>query len=363
MCAARAPEAAPGRARTALQVRVIPQLRAVHLERHAAEPGEVLLYRSRNWDLGDSPVPSSCHRLTPGAIVRLTRSARVEVVELPEPLWVRALPMTLAAAAGFKIATAGRARCVVYAIENNDVRSVVGLPGATGSMATAIFRGAVGSLFAGLLDRIAYGSEGAARTYAQLRGLHRVPTAVFPELPEPDDEPATPERSDALFVGRLEARKGVPELLRGWEVVEAAVPQVVLTLAGDGQLRPDVERWVAQRPDRRRYLGLVPHADLGAVYAAHRVLIAPSRRDGRWREQIGLPIKEALSHGLTVVTTDETGLAEWLTAHGHYVYAADGELAEPLVAALADPLDPGRVVDALPVVDGRQAAHRWLRQW
>ena len=82
-----------------------------------------------------------------------------------------------------------------------------------------------------------------------------------------------------------------------------------------------------------------------------------------WREQVGLPLVEALSYGCTVVTTNETGLAGWLADHGHQVVpgaAATAELAAAVVRALRAPLTVGAVLASLPAEDGRLAADRWL---
>jgi hypothetical protein len=40
-----------------------------------------------------------------------------------------------------------------------------------------------------------------------------------------------------------------------------------------------------------------------------------------WREQLGLPILEGLSHGSRIVTASETGLAPDLSRDGHFVIA------------------------------------------
>jgi glycosyltransferase involved in cell wall biosynthesis len=93
------------------------------------------------------------------------------------------------------------------------------------------------------------------------------------------------------------------------------------------------------------------------------VLVLLSQPTPTWREQVGLPLVEGLAHGCTVVTTAETGLADWLAAHGHTVLAPDAAPAT-VVAAVVEALAAGRpaasVLADLPDDDGRQAAEAWL---
>jgi glycosyltransferase involved in cell wall biosynthesis len=91
----------------------------------------------------------------------------------------------------------------------------------------------------------------------------------------------------------------------------------------------------------------------------------PSRREGRWREQIGLSIVEGLAHGCHIVATPDTGLSEWLRLHGHDVLPNEFTVAD-LTAALRDAarnqLDPAAVRASLPPLDCRVRAENWMRQ-
>jgi glycosyltransferase involved in cell wall biosynthesis len=93
------------------------------------------------------------------------------------------------------------------------------------------------------------------------------------------------------------------------------------------------------------------------------VVVLPSRRQVAWREQVGLPIVEGLAHGCTVVTTDETGIADWLRRNGHGVIpaASVGELlASVITEAAARPLDARAVCASLPRQDSRLEADSWM---
>jgi glycosyltransferase involved in cell wall biosynthesis len=191
-------------------------------------------------------------------------------------------------------------------------------------------------------------------------------TRLFQELPVPNGEAAAGEPGHAIFVGALERRKGVSVLMDAWPLVEANMSNAVLTILGSGVLEAEVIAWCAERPTSRRYLGLKPRPEAVIEVSRHAALIAPSIPAGRWREQIGLPIKEALAGGLTVVTTDETGLSPWLRANGHRVLPLRDDnspvssLARAVEDALSNPLDRAGVRSSLPEQDTRLEAERWL---
>jgi hypothetical protein len=74
---------------------------------------------------------------------------------------------------------------------------------------------------------------------------------------------------------------------------------------------------------------------------------------------------EALARGKTIVTSDETGLSDWLENNGHKVIKQSDlseNLAYAIIESLLAPLKPDVVYASLPLVDGYSAAMEWLRQ-
>jgi glycosyltransferase involved in cell wall biosynthesis len=166
------------------------------------------------------------------------------------------------------------------------------------------------------------------------------------------------------MLARMEMRKGIHELIEAWPGVEDSLAQAEITIIGGGPESEIAAAWASGHPGRR-FLGEMDHPMALAEVSRASVLVLPSVRDGRWREQIGLPIHEALLGGLTVVTTDETGLAPWLSSHGHRVVALSAigrELAPALIDALEHPLDRRSVVASLPVEDGRVVANHRMHE-
>jgi glycosyltransferase involved in cell wall biosynthesis len=225
------------------------------------------------------------------------------------------------------------------------------------------------------VDRIAFATEGSRDLYRSLPFVGAIETCLIEELPSaaelsnardhPEVPPTGVRGPNAIFVGVLEPRKGIGELMRAWESVEIGLPDAVLRIIGPGPLHRSVADWTRLRPDQRIYEGQQSRDSVLAAIGSATVLVAPSMPSGRWREQVGLPIKEALAAGLTVVTTDQTGLAFWLKSHGHRVVPAElvaRDLAPELIAALCTPLDAVVVRATLPAVDGRYRSDSWLHR-
>jgi glycosyltransferase involved in cell wall biosynthesis len=217
------------------------------------------------------------------------------------------------------------------------------------------------------VDRVVFGTETARQLYgtvfgvAERRGLRWTTMEALPaECGCLADGGKTPGR--LLFLGDLSQRKGFDSVLAAWTTVRHQVPSAVLTVIGRGALLDDA--YAAAREDSRVHVIADPPREV--VHAELRrasVVVLPSRRQGAWREQVGLPIVEGLAHGCTVVTTDETGIAGWLARNGHGVVPADSvaELLAPVLAeTAARPLDAGTVRASLPRRDSRLESDAWL---
>lgn len=139
-----------------------------------------------------------------------------------------------------------------------------------------------------------------------------------------------------LFVGRLEARKGLHVLLDAMARLWRTRPQARLTIVGDGPERRLVD---ALSPEARRRVDLFghcPRADLLRHYAAARVVVAPSLRG----ESFGMALLDAMAAGRPVVASDiasyrrvlDDGRAGRLVPTGD-----DTALAAALASLLSDP--------------------------
>jgi phosphatidylinositol alpha-1,6-mannosyltransferase len=143
----------------------------------------------------------------------------------------------------------------------------------------------------------------------------------------PDSPPA------ALMVGRLcrdEDYKGHRELIAAWPRVHAQVPEARLWIAGDGDLRPDLEGAAAAAGlgDRVCFWGRVSDEEKQDLLHRCRCLALPSRGEG-----FGLVYLEAMRVGRPcLVSTCDAGR----------------EVVNPPEAGLAaDPKDLDRLADAV----------------
>ena len=143
--------------------------------------------------------------------------------------------------------------------------------------------------------------------YVRARGAHHVHEA--PQAVDGDfwgaagDAPAGLRRAgfQVLFAGRLEAEKGVGQLLAAWRTVGLAPPDGALVLAGPGdELRsePGVHR-----------TGALDAESLRDLYRSSDVVVMPSIATRTFREPWGLVANEAMHAGLPVIATDAVGAA------------------------------------------------------
>lgn len=157
---------------------------------------------------------------------------------------------------------------------------------------------------------------------AWVRGLARGAHAVcLPGPVAPEPAVAGGVRPNlVLFLGRLEADKGIFDLLEAVASVRAAVPDVRLVCAGDGE-RVAIARHAERLgiADAVRFTGWVGPSGKRALLEAAAVFALPS-----YEESIPMSLLEAMSAGVPVVTTPVGGIPEvvvegvsgWLAAPG-----------------------------------------------
>ena len=144
-----------------------------------------------------------------------------------------------------------------------------------------------------------------------------------------------------LFIGRLTAKKGLADLLEAMALVAVGHPDAALVVAGEGELRPSLERTIAARglASRVRLTGFVSGERKRQILALADVMVVPSivTADG---DAEGLPVAllEGLAAGLPCVATDASGADDVIEdgREGRLVPAGDPvRLAAALDALLA----------------------------
>lgn len=122
--------------------------------------------------------------------------------------------------------------------------------------------------------------------------------------------PAPPFRRtrNVLFVGRLEAVKGVDTLLRAASLVAGQVEGLSVTIAGDGEDRPRLEKISSDLglDGTVQFRGWLTPEKVAACYAKAEIVAIPSV----WPETLASVGIEALAAGRPVVGSDVGGIPE-----------------------------------------------------
>jgi glycosyltransferase involved in cell wall biosynthesis len=133
-----------------------------------------------------------------------------------------------------------------------------------------------------------------------------------------------------LFVGSFILRKGVDVLARAFSDVVAAVPNVRLVVAGDGDPGEHFDRHLSPAAAARVVrCGFIPWEGLPELYRRADFLAMPSRYDG-W----GLVIPEAMASGLPVIGSVDAGATLDLVREGVTGWRVQSDDVQQLAAAM-----------------------------
>lgn len=116
-----------------------------------------------------------------------------------------------------------------------------------------------------------------------------------------------------LFVGLVNARKGVPLLLAAWRNLRSAGAELWIV----GAASAETKKLLPELPGLR-YFGRVPHDEVGQIMQQCDVFVFPSYFEG-----FGLVLLEAMASGLPIVTTTATAGPDIVTE------GQDGWVIEP----------------------------------
>lgn len=150
---------------------------------------------------------------------------------------------------------------------------------------------------------VAYSRRGAAeyraqgfpedRVYVAPNAVSGRPTVFPPERPSRLERPAR-----VLFVGRLQARKRLENLLQACaELPPALRPEV--WIAGDGPARTDLEQLAGQVYPQTRFFGARYGTDLDQLFREADLFVLPGTG--------GLAVQQAIGHGLPAVVARGDG--------------------------------------------------------
>lgn len=189
---------------------------------------------------------------------------------------------------------------------------------------------AISSAIVGTFDRLYPGALTPSRTEVAHIGRSDDDRNQFGDLPK---DPRV------LYVGRLEARKGIDvfldaaaELLSGHRTVEIVVAGAERVGRGE-TFEGAWRRRNVEGGDRLRFVGEISDDDLADLYSASSIVVMPSRY-----ESFGLVVVEAMMHGRVPVGSDVGGIAE-LIEHGDNGVLVPAGDAAALAVALGELVD------------------------
>lgn len=203
-------------------------------------------------------------------------------------------------------------------------------------------------------DRLLHPSEHTYDAYRRFYGpdalaggavvapAFRLPAAPDTSLPDP----ATGDRLRLLYVGRLQALKGVVDLIRA--VLSLPATDVELTLVGrdtttapgGGSMLAYLKRLVGN-DSRVTFHGSADREELDELIDAHHVVVVPSRF-----ESYGYVVREALARNRPVLATPRGGIVAGFVV-GRSGWLARDASGDAIAEALADLLQRREEVDAL----------------
>jgi glycosyltransferase involved in cell wall biosynthesis len=153
------------------------------------------------------------------------------------------------------------------------------------------------------------------------------------------------------FLGVLEPRKNVPNLIRGWvQAVHWRDEPPVLVLAGGTGWDEEVDAAVAEVPSPLKVIrpGYLRFADLPGFLGGALVVAYPSHGEG-----FGLPVLEAMACGAPVLTTPRLSLPEVGGDAVAYTEPDADAIAEGM-SALLDDAERRRVLGEAAVARSRE---------
>lgn len=170
--------------------------------------------------------------------------------------------------------------------------------------------------------------------WPKLRIVH---CGVTPALYENPSDKSPGQR--LIFVGRLAPVKGLRVLMQTLNGLKDALPDLRLTVVGDGPDRAALEAAAAPLGDRVTFTGYQSQAEVADHLAASDIFVLPSFAEG-----VPVVLMEAMASGMPVIATRIAGIAE-LVEDG-----TSGYLVPP-----GDPATLGEKITALCTAPERHA--------
>jgi alpha-1,3-rhamnosyl/mannosyltransferase len=179
--------------------------------------------------------------------------------------------------------------------------------------------------------------------------------------------PLTAPRMDALgirapyaaYVGNLELRKNIDNLLKAFKLVRNVHPDAQLVVVGAPSVGWDaISARHAQLLDPSgdggvRVVGYLPDEEVAAIVRGARVFVYPSLYEG-----FGIPPLEAMAAGTPVIAAKTSALPEALGEHARWVHPDD---VDGIASAIGDHFDGDADTSAIEAAKHWAAGFTWAK--
>jgi glycosyltransferase involved in cell wall biosynthesis len=194
-----------------------------------------------------------------------------------------------------------------------------------------------------LADTIICDCEDTRRVLSECYGVPDskmtiIPCAVDTDAFFPTGQPREP--MTALYIGRIDKRKGVDFLIESMALVRDELPEARLLVGGSGKDSAQLKERVGQLHLEKNvtFLGFVPDDQLNALYNRAQCVVVPSVFEG-----FGITVIEAAATRTRVVGTDVDGIRSTLQSGDYGALVPYGDcraMADAIAAELRAPRKP-----------------------
>ena len=154
----------------------------------------------------------------------------------------------------------------------------------------------------------------------------------FKSIPQSvKSEKACPERQlnglkvksgwkNILFLGRISKAKGIPQLLKMFELVKKEIKDAKLIIAGPAG---DASHLIPKTcTSYVQVFGIIKNVDVPQYFRSGKVTIMPSQSTKEWEEQVGMVGLQSMACGTPIITTTSGAIPEYFKNNeGAFLFA------------------------------------------
>ena len=142
-------------------------------------------------------------------------------------------------------------------------------------------------------------------------------------------------RNNILFVGRIAKEKNIDVLLKAFEITKTKLPNLKLTIVGDGPVLSDLKKLAMKLNIENdvKFLGLIPQKELSGIYRDADIFCITSTAENQ-----ALVVLEAMASGLPILGVNKHGLSDLIEndKNGHLIKPGDAKFLSKFIIELIE---------------------------